>query len=103
MTPSRSRRTAFMRSMLGSKGQSMFVILDAVIVGHAAVAGDYVEDDLAAFEVEAKFEFAQAGASHRFPQAHFVFFAVEHEKTTAARSGNFAADCAIPLGQVIPG
>src|ERR1700722_3670335 len=83
--------------------EAVVVIVVAVIVRQTTVARDDVEDDLAAFEIETELEFAQAGIAHRFAEARLVFFAVEHEKATAARAGNLAAYGAVGLGELVPG
>ena len=82
--------------------ESFFVIVASVIVSEPAVARDDVKDNLTSFEIEPEFQFAKARATHRFAQASFVFFAVEHEEPAAARTRNFSTDGSILLCEFVP-
>src|SRR5260370_10218800 len=74
-----------------------------MVMSQPAIAGDNVKYYFASFKIEAEFQFAQTCIPHRFPQACLVLFAIQHQKTPAPCSGDFSADCPVPLCELVPG
>src|SRR6266508_1366259 len=63
--------------------------------------GPLLRDDLGAFEVEAEADFGKPGCTHGVPQAGLVL-GIEHQKASAARSDQLAADGTVRDGKIVP-
>src|SRR3984957_8965875 len=72
-------------------------------VSEAAVAGDEVDHELAAFKVETEVEFAETGLAHGFAERGLVLLAIDCEEAAAAGAGDLAAEGSVGAGELVPG
>src|SRR5215472_452669 len=85
-----------------NEGARTAISLLAMHVGEPTVARHHVEDNSAAFELEAEVQFTQTRLAHSFPKLRLIVFAIQHKKTTASGTTDFASNCTVPLRQLIP-